>query len=142
MVVGKLSVKRKLLIVLAVGALVAVLTWGWVAYHQLRPSVATLQADTSLSANALFAAFSSDELAAGHHFMDKILEVQGIVQAVDTSSGQVALLLQTSGNGNINCLLRDKPDGNQSEFLNRQITIKGKCAGYLVDVSLVDCIIQ
>lgn len=121
--------------------LVALAGWGWHAYHRPRPSVATQQVEASLSASTLFSEFQADEKTASGKYLDRVLAVSGRVEAIDSSGGQQSILLETGGDGSINCLLFQQVAAPE-KLLHRHITIKGKCTGFLLDVSLVDCILE
>lgn len=132
---------RQLFTVLLVVLLMTGFVLGWRAYHRLRPSVNDAAVTANIDAAALFQAFSSDEKKASLLYVNKVLIVTGSVTAVELSGGQTVLLLAGAADGGVNCLLRDALPANK--FIpGNKITIKGKCAGYLSDVNLVDCVLQ
>jgi hypothetical protein len=60
------------------------------------------------------------------------------VQAIDSSAGNIAVLLATGSAGLINCAMAGNTVPVQEK---KEILIKGRCAGYMLDVIMVDCVI-
>jgi len=117
--------------------------WGFYQYSRPHASVQDKQTAFTITADSLFAAFSANEPVASKTFMNKVLEVKGIVQDLTTSDRQPILLLQTQGTGLVNCLMAvDSATIFSTIKKNSTVIIKGKCSGFLMDVNLVDCVIK
>ncbi len=103
------------------------------------PRKAVDQPGIPITAEALFQAYDTDEQGADALYLGKALEVTGMVTDTDTNQdGQLVVFLDTGNpSGNIVCTFPKFP-GEIS--LNRQVTIKGFCAGMLADVMLTDCV--
>jgi hypothetical protein len=108
--------------------------------HKPHKSVADATA-IQISAQQLFAAFSSNEQAANSQYLNKALEVSGVVMSIDENQDkQPYIVLQTDDMMyGVMCTLHDK--GNT---VNKGATIKvkGFCSGFVGDVKLTDCIIS
>ncbi|MBS1599551.1 MAG: hypothetical protein JST75_15105 [Bacteroidetes bacterium] len=101
--------------------------------------------DISITAGDLFSQFQQDENAANKKFLDKIIEVKGTVMDVQQSGNTTSVQLDGgSGGAGINCSIAINNEKNKITLPEKGsvITIKGRCAGMLMDVNLVDCVIQ
>ncbi len=91
-----------------------------------------------VTARELTRAYQQDETAANRRFLDKAVEVTGIVGDVETDSeGRTIVVL--SG---IDPLTAVRCTLLENKKIDRQttVTLKGKCTGYLSDVILIDCV--
>ncbi len=104
-------------------------------------NVASEKTDIQISAEKLYADFNNDENKANLLYLDKVIEVTGVIASVTKQSSQYIILLNKTSSGGINCLMMD--DSNEIALLKPtgDITIKGKCAGFLMDVNLIDCVL-
>ena len=82
------------------------------------------------------AAFRENEAAANARYLGKVIEVSGKVREVQRANR--AITIQLDG---VSCsfLPAAKP---KLPSTGEMIHIKGKCAGSLMDVSLVDCVTE
>ncbi|ANI88430.1 hypothetical protein A9P82_03395 [Arachidicoccus ginsenosidimutans] len=113
--------------------------WGWMAYHKARPTLDSVKADVQINAAKLYNDFSTNEQNADKLYLNKVVEVSGVVASVqqDSSSASVQLTAGDGAMGGINCDMRS------TENLPKKgdsVHIKGRCTGYLMDVSLVDAV--
>ena len=132
---------RKRIIAIAIVAIVLLggIFYGYYLYNKPRATAASSRTDVTTDARTLYAEFEKDEPRANSLYLNKMIEVKGRVQRVDTTAGNMVILLETGGAGNINCSMAAAPS---PDVLNREVVVKGTCAGYLLDVNLVDCIIK
>jgi len=99
----------------------------------------------AITAQELFAAYSSDEKAANARYLNKVLAVSGeVLSAEKNQDGQsVAVLRGESGDdllsGGVMCTMREKdvaiPPGDK-------VVLKGICTGFANDVHLTDCVVN
>jgi hypothetical protein len=119
-------------LILAVGALYF--------YNKPHQTAAGLKTDLSIDALDLYNQYQKDEVMANKKFLDKIIEVKGMVTDVQQSSVQLGA---GEAMGGINCSLAGNNEGKTPlPSKGARITVKGKCSGMLMDVNLVDCVIQ
>jgi hypothetical protein len=114
-------------------------------YRVYKPhgNVSGEQAAGSLSARDLYLDFQHDENIANKKWLGKVIEVSGIVSAVNESPGYVSLNLKAVADGGVNCSISKKDLSPDERFkTGDSLTIKGKCTGFLMDVNLVDCVIS
>ena len=112
----------------------------WRMYERPTPKAAEADTDIAIEAPALLQAFQSDEVAAGRTFNDKVVEVTGRVRegSLDTN-GPATMYLETGdGLAVISC---ECAPGMQPKAPGTEVTIKGFCAGYNMDVELKRCAI-
>ncbi len=126
---------------------IVILCLVWEAYHlynKPHESVATETASNSINAVALYQQYQQNEHVADSLYLGKIIEVKGILSSIDTSSTTAILeLSQQKDGGGISCQMFAQ-DKNASAYpaIGSNITVKGKCTGFLMDVSLVDCVTE
>ncbi len=130
--------KRNILI----AVLLAAVAGGFISYRMYNaktPTAAEKTADVTVDATALFAAFTKDEVAAGKLYNDKVLQVNGVVREVGTvGNGPVNVMLETGdAMGAVVCEFAagEAPAWQKG----KNVTLKGFCAGYNLDVLLQRC---
>ncbi len=116
---------------------------GYYLFNKPTESLKDAPAVLCVSADSLFASYEMDENGANTRFLDKIIEVDGKVQSVNTDTSGLSLTLQTgSGMFGVICKLEDKSTPESSFTIGQAIRLKGQCTGYLMDVVLIRCIVQ
>jgi hypothetical protein len=136
---------RKKQIILSLAMLCLLITAVYAFYQYSRPhaSAADKKTEIVLTADSLYAAFIKDETIANKKYVNKILEVKGVVLDVTVSGQKPVVFLNTNSGGGINCTMAmDSAQVFSAIQKNRKAVIKGKCSGFLMDVNLVDCVIK
>lgn len=96
--------------------------------------------DFIISSEDLLKAFEGDENAAATKYVNRILEVTGIIQSVNSGENNTLSISLKTGNdlSSVICTLQKNPD--PSDFkTGEQITLRGECSGFLMDVLLNNC---
>ncbi len=129
-------------ILLAVGLLV--LIGGGVGYYLSQkevPSVSDLKTDFTVAATDLFAEYQANEEAANQKYNGKIVEVSGVVKETkNNEAGQPTVVLE-SGDMMFGVICELKEKEQAAKFSSgQQVTFKGECTGYLMDVVLARCV--
>ena len=117
---------------------------GYTMYHKPHINVAKKPVDIAITANILFADFSSDEKKANTKYLDKIIAVKGKVANVAFNGEKAAISLQTEDDfGSVVCYLV-KDDFKKSAEIKegQEVVLKGICTGFLMDVILVKCVVM
>lgn len=128
--------KKIALVILVLLLAVAAYVWFFV-WNKPKTNVAGATA-IKTEAVALFNEYSTNEQAANQKYLEKILEVAGIVTSVNKNAeGQTVILLKTNDPMfGINCTMEEKDivlkEGDA-------VILKGICTGYLTDVVLIRC---
>lgn len=118
--------------------------WG---LRQWNAPAKKITADThveiKISSADLLASFMEDESKANSDFVERIIEVKGIVKEVTFLNNRYTVLLQ--GQGEYACLICDM-DEDEIDQMNKvaigdTITLKGVCKGFLMDAILLNCVL-
>ena len=132
--------KRSLLIILAIviiGALV-----GYMMYNKPHENIEKASVDITTTAEAIFADFEADEMAANEKYNDKLVQVKGkVVKVSKDESGIVNVILDSGNMFGVVCKLDELTAHKRTEFdEGSEVTFKGKCTGINLDVLLVRCV--
>lgn len=128
----------KIVAALVVVGIIAAVVVALYVFRKPIESVANQKADFTIQADSLLMAFESDENAANAKYLDKIIIVKGTIAEItsDTSGYTVILRDETSLSG-VSCLLgKDQKEKAATLTLGQELTLKGICNGYLMDVVL------
>lgn len=133
-------------IVLILAAAVAVSVGiGMYMYFLPVKSLKNAKPAASLSATELLAAFEENEDAANTLYLDKVIEVTGIIEGVTNEPDQPMQFTLDAGGllGGVSCVMETgiALDGSPDGFVGKNATIKGSCTGYLMEVILDRCVI-
>lgn len=131
--------KRSIVFVSIMMLLVIAAIVAWMTYNKPHQSVDN--ADFSVEAAQLVEVFEQDEAAANEKYLDKVIEVNGVVKDVLKSDNSVTILLgDPEAMSSVSCSL--SPEGSREAGNITQgslVTIKGICSGMLLDVALTNC---
>jgi len=128
-----------IILVLAVAAFAGWYVWNWV--NRPVSSMAGMKSDFTLDADSFLVSFVENEEASNSRYGGKIIEVTGIVQAVNPDIPSIMLETADPLFG-IDCVMEKGSELNLSDVTpGSQITIRGECGGYIGDVQMNRCII-
>lgn len=131
--------KKMIFFVVAIVCLIAA-GYGYYLYQKPRAGVEGSNAAYTMAAGELYQAFATDEAAATTKYVDKVLKVKGTVQQIDSSQGSASVILAANAaEGGVNCMLTSR---RPFPKIGEDVVIKGRCAGFLMDVSLVDAVLE
>jgi DNA/RNA endonuclease YhcR with UshA esterase domain len=106
-------------------------------YNKPHVMVAETTADIFISANKIVADFSADETTANSKYLEKIIEVKGVISEMKIEKGIITLKTNDDF-GSVICHLSALATKEMSVLKEGQtIAVKGVCTGYLMDVILV-----
>lgn len=113
---------------------------GYKMYNKPHVDVAEASAEISINANELINEFSIDETSANNKYLEKIVAVSGEITSIAIENDKPIITLKTNNDfGSILCHF-NKNSTNLNQLKEGQnVTIKGICTGYLMDVVLVKC---
>ncbi|HEY4108846.1 OB-fold protein [Puia sp.] len=124
-----------LVIVLAAGA------WGWHQFDKPHQSAAGQSTDVTISGDTLYHQYQADEHASDQKYLGKVIAVTGHLTEIQHSGNSIIWILSTqAGGGGINCQLFAGTKVDPEPRTGDLVTLKGRCTGFLMDVSLVDCV--
>jgi hypothetical protein len=131
--------KKTIFLVVGIVCIV-VAVWFYYLYQKPRSGVKGIDADYKIAAVNLYQAFVANEDAANKKYVDKVIQVEGKVQQVEsTQEGANVILASDAPEGGVNCTFSTK---NGLPKVGDQVVVKGRCTGFLLDVSLVDAVIE
>lgn len=110
-------------------------------YNKPHVDVAETTADITVSANKILNDFSSDEAKANSIYLEKIIEVKGVISDVKVENGKGIISLKTDDDfGSVLCTLSENATKSMNLLKTGQaLSLKGICKGFLMDVILVNC---
>ena len=123
--------------------LLVLLIGGGVAWYVFRPaptSVAAKKVNFKIEDIPVFLAeFEVDEELSNSTYLNKIIEVEGVVS--EYNKEYFSLVIQGDDLGGVVCNFQ--PNYTIPEIAVGQIVkVKGRCAGFLFDVQLMECAIE
>lgn len=111
---------------------------GYRGFDRKKADVKEMEPEFQVTADELMTSYEADEAGADVNYLDKIIEVTGTVDEVITNEdNSVTVALTTSGLGRVNCTLR-KTESSDIES-GTEMTLRGECKGYLIDVIMTNC---
>lgn len=135
---------KKILIILGV-LLFAGAIFAYFMYNKPHKDVAGTQSDFQISAADLYKAFNEDEAAANTKYLEKIIEVQGVIVGdLNTDNpAEPSLFLETGDDfGVVSCGFPQSQTEELSQLKSgTAVKVKGLCKGKTMDVVLTNCTI-
>lgn len=137
----KTSIKIALFVVFFIG--LAGILAGLYMYNMKQKDMAKTKPDFVISATSLQKEFEDDETAASAKFVNKVVEVTGIISSVNSTenNGISVTLLTGSDFSSVICTFTSVKDAEMLKQ-GKEITIRGECSGFLMDVLLNNCVIK
>jgi len=114
--------------------------FGLYMYNLEPKDLQKVRPDYIITAADLLKAFESDENAASTTYIGKVVEVSGILQSVKSGeNNNLSIALKTGSDlSSVICTLPGNPDPSAFS-IGEQITVRGECSGFLMDVLLNNC---
>ncbi len=113
------------------------------AFTRKPADVSRMVAVEKISATELIKKFSLDEKEANKKYAGKVIEITGVIKGIAFQADSVltVLLGDPAQAGSVSCTLNKKyPYPPEKLIEGRQVSIKGVCIGYLLDVECNRCI--
>lgn len=135
--------KENILLISAICLVIAGISIAVYMYNKPHISVAEASPKAFLEAQVLVGNFQNNENQANSEYLEQIIQVTGKISELDTADGNGVITLSgESSFGSVMCNL--PPEENQKMVglkEGQNVTIKGICTGYLMDVVLINCVI-
>jgi hypothetical protein len=125
--------KKILLAVLALA-----LIGGGIAYYQFnkpRETAAEKKADVVLSVDSLFSSFQSDETLANKTYLNKVIQIEGVLTSSEMANGHTTCTLTSATDGVVaTFMLTDSiPASEMAQLVGKKVQLKGFFAGFNYD---------
>jgi len=113
------------------------------SYNKPHRDIRTSKADLTLNAEYFLKQFLEDEDAASKKYVDNIIQLNGKIFEISTQDGNSVITLKNEhSDAGIICQLVPEDNRNALKLKKgHNVTIKGVCNGFLLDVIMVRCII-
>lgn len=136
-----MKAKKIIISILVLGLLGAFVAYKM--YNKPHVNVADEKADITLTSDKIFTDFSSDETTANAKYLDKIVQVKGVVADFKVENDKGIVTLETNDDfATILChLTKEQTKKVSNSIIGQEITLKGICTGFLMDVVLVKCVV-
>ena len=110
-------------------------------YNKKPANMQTSKADYVMMAPDLAKAFENDAVGASDKYVNKVIEVTGIIQySGSINDGALSIAIKGTGLSNVICTFQNIPEIMQTDT-GVMITVRGVCSGYLLDVLMNDCVL-
>jgi hypothetical protein len=121
---------------------VAGVLFGLYMYNLKPKDLQKVKPDFVITATDLLKAFESDENSATAKYVNMIVEVSGTIQSVKPGENSALTISLNTGSdiSSVICTLQGNT-GPTNFRTGEQITIRGNCSGFLMDVLLNNCVV-
>lgn len=142
MINGEHAMKRKWWLYLIVLVIVSAAIYTWKEYNRKPPDLMYSTADAIVKAEALAAAFETDEAVANEKYLGKIIEVDGVIINVNATQSPVHIVIGNEDNmHNVGISLAGSKQNIHELKNGMTVTARGECTGFLMDVELNNAVI-
>lgn len=135
--------KKNIAIAAGIGILVLA-GYFYKEYYRRPADITSIQPAEKVNAASIVSLYQNDEAKANQQYLNKMVQVQGaITEIINQQDTLINVFIgDTNSVHNVSCLL-DKRHFNaiKKYTAGQQITIKGICTGFLLDVELNRCVI-
>jgi hypothetical protein len=110
-------------------------------YNKPHVNVGETSSDIAITAAEILNDFTVDETSANAIYLEKIIEVAGVISDIKVERKKGIITLKTNDDfGSVLGHLSDGATNNISTLkIGQTVILKGICTGYLMDVILVKC---
>jgi hypothetical protein len=113
--------------------------YAYMQYNKGHKETLGTTADFVIAPKDLLSAFDNDETSANKKYLDKIIEVEGVVKAFDSTDSGSSLTLEAGSEMSAIICEFESAAAIKNIAVGQKVRIKGFCTGKLMDVVLVRC---
>lgn len=130
-----------ILIVILLTGLAGIIT-GIYFYNLRNKNLLKEKPDYTITAEELQKAFESDENASTSKFVNKIVEVTGVISSIEKGENDAFNVALKTGSSMSSVICTFPGDSGISGLAPGQtVTLRGECSGFLLDVLLNNCVL-
>lgn len=141
---GSMNKNKAIKTVLLVSLLIIIVSVsaGLYLFYKKHADITKARPDFEITASELQKEFETNETASSQKFINKVLEVTGVISSINPSEGDKVNISLKTGNdmSSVICTLQDKA-GVSDLRPGNNVTVRGECSGFLMDVLLNNCAI-
>lgn len=112
---------------------------GTYMFNKTLDDTSSLDTDYEMDAQSLLAAFEENENDANQLYLDKVIQIEGVVNKTESKDGKLTIYFNTDNP--LSNIIFQLEQPKEEIKIGDQITLKGICTGYLLDVVLVRAVI-
>ncbi len=132
-------------IAITAGLIVIIMTgYLYKEYHRQLADITSVQPVAKINVAAIVNLYQNDETKANQQYLNKTIQVKGaITEIINQQDTLINVFIgDTNSVHNVSCLLDKRHFNTIKKYTTgQQITIKGICTGFLLDVELNRCVI-
>ena len=112
-------------------------------YNTPHVDITHVKPEIEISSDKLLALFQSDESLANATYVEKTIEVEGVIKEITKNNNRYSVLLQSKNDSShVICeMVRFKTRELKKLKPGQTVRIKGICKGFLMDVILLNCML-
>jgi len=112
-------------------------------YNKPHMDIKKSEANLITDANIILIDYESNEEKANIKYTNNIIQIKGLISEISTYDGNVTITLKDKNfDASIICNLLPEENFDALQLKKgKEISIKGICTGYLLDVILIKCVI-
>jgi hypothetical protein len=118
--------------------------YGYHEYNRSLPDTHQLEPDFRLESSAFIKEFETDESKASAKYADKTISVHGVAHTIQTTDTTATVFLNDGYPGTSVVCQFGGENNKEIKGLKKgdQVSVKGICSGYLMDVVMVRCVLD
>ena len=136
-----MSKKIIILGLLIAAAVIGAISWK-IVYKKSAISVSKGANAIEISMETLLSDFEANENSADGKYLGKVIQIKGIINSMDKNDERVSIYLVIPGYlSGVNCSFDAQVIDASKLKPGQEVTVKGVCTGYLLDVIMNRCIL-
>lgn len=134
--------KRKTILYSFITIVIIIVSLGYIVlneYNRKHKDVTDIPAAFTMNSDELIRIFSTDEKTANIKYLDKVIEVTGVVKSIDKDdNGSFTVVLGSQASmSSVRCSMDSSHNPEAANLIsNKEIRIKGICTGFNADEML------
>jgi len=134
--------QKKSIILAVLVVTIAAGLYGLKEWYRTHDSTKSIKTDISITAEELFESYVANESEANNSFLEKTIEVTGVVKDVNTENNSTTVFLTTKDEMfGVACIFDGSDKISELPKKGSTVKIKGICSGITFDVVLNRCTI-
>jgi hypothetical protein len=127
--------KKRIIIGGIIAIIIIVALYAWYEYNRTVQGLNDVSADYTVNATELIHEFVSNDTTANQKYLNKILEVKGMIKKIEENSGTgIVVLGDTTDMSGVRCILDSATSANAGSLKRGAVvTIKGAITGFNKD---------
>jgi hypothetical protein len=141
---NKMSVYKKNILISLIAVAIIGSMYVYEEFNREQEDLYDKKPAQTVTSEDIIRAYDSNETSANEIFLSKIISVTGTIAEINNQADTLIYVLIGAGNDihRVSCLLDKLQAPKIKQYdVGKQISVKGICTGYLMDVELNHCVI-